>query len=92
MNYLRCLKATNSFLQFSTVHNFIELTNISKLSSKYSTVNNSEKAVKIPAASRWRNVRGCVKPEHKQKPLKFTQNATPSFDLLKSKQQLHITC
>ena len=90
MNYLRCLKASNTFLQFNSIHNFIELTNISKLSSKYST--KTENAAKIPAASRWRNVRGCVKPEPKQKPLKFTQNSPPPFDLLNSKQQLQITC
>lgn len=92
MNYLRCLKVSNSFLQFNSVHNFIELTNVSKLSSKYSTANKFENATKIPAASRWRNVRGCVKPEPKQKPLKFTQDSPPPFDLLKTKQQLQITC
>lgn len=92
MNYLRCLKASNSFLQFN---NYKELTNISKLSCKYSTANNSEASANIPAASRWRNVRGCVKPESKQKQLKFskvTQHSPVPFDLLKSKQQLQITC
>ncbi|CAO1424080.1 unnamed protein product [Diamesa hyperborea] len=64
----------------------------SKCKSKYSTGIKSENAVKVPAASRWRNVRGCVKPEIKQKPLQFTQNSPPPFDLLKSKQQLQITC
>lgn len=84
----RCIKATNSILQYKTIHNFMELT---KLSCKYSTTNNS-KTDKIPDASRWRNVRGCVKPEPKQKQLKFTSNSSAQFDLLKPKGQMQIIC